>query len=144
MKDKYLTKSITVDQTSKVAFDAINNVRAWWFGEIKGSTDKLGDEFTYRHEDVHYSKQKITDFVPDEKVVWLVLESSLNFVGNKKEWDGTEIIFEIKKKGDKTEVLFTHLGLVPDCECYSDCSNAWDHYINTSLRDLIAKSQEIV
>ncbi len=47
---------------------------------IEGSTDKLGDVFTYRYEDVHYSKQKITEFIPGKKVVWLVLESSLNSI----------------------------------------------------------------
>jgi len=138
MNDKNLTTSFTVDQTPEEVFAAINNVRGWWSGEIEGGTVKLGDEFTYRYKDIHYSKQKITGLIPGKKVVWLVLDSQLNFVKDKNEWNGTTITFEIAKKGDKTEVRFTHVGLVPDHECYDACSNAWGSYVNGSLRSLIA------
>jgi hypothetical protein len=58
------TTTISVDQTPEEAFAAINNVRGWWTGDIEGGTDKVGDEFTYRYEDIHYSRQKITALVP--------------------------------------------------------------------------------
>jgi hypothetical protein len=137
MNDQNLTIAFTVDQTPGEAFAAINNVRGWWSGEIEGSTGKLGDEFTYRYKDVHRSKQKITESIPGKKVVWLVLDSQLNFVNDKSEWNGTKITFEIAKKGDKSEVRFTHAGLVPEHECFDACSNAWGSYINGSLRSLI-------
>jgi hypothetical protein len=105
---------------------------------VEGSTDKLGDEFMYRYEPHHSSKQKVMELVPGKKVVWLVVDSTLNFVVDKSEWKGTKITFEIAKKGDKTEVRFTHVGLIPDHECYGACSNAWGSYINGSLWDLIA------
>jgi hypothetical protein len=47
MSDPDYTTAITVDQTAKEAFNAINNVRGWWSEEIEGSTDKLGDELTF-------------------------------------------------------------------------------------------------
>ncbi|NOT99363.1 MAG: SRPBCC domain-containing protein [Sideroxydans sp.] len=131
------TTVFSVEQTPQQVFDAINNVRGWWTGDIVGNTSQLGDEFTYRYKDFHYSKHKITELTPDKKVVWLVTESSLNFVKDKNEWNGTKITFEIAKKGGKTEVSFTHSGLVPDIECYDACSDAWGGYINGSLRDLI-------
>jgi hypothetical protein len=142
MSQENFSTAFTVDQTPEEAFAAINNVRGWWTGEpgVEGSTDKLGDEFTYRCEPHHYSKQKITELVPGKKVVWLVVDSTLNFVKDKSEWKGTKIIFDIAKKGGKTEVRFTHVGLIPDEECYSACSNAWGSYINGSLRSLITKA----
>jgi hypothetical protein len=135
------TTTISVDKTPEEAFDAINNVRGWWSGEIEGRTDKLGEEFTYRYKDIHYSKQWISELVPGKKVVWLVLDSYLDFVKNKSEWNGTKVTFEIAKKGGKTEVRFTHVGLVPDYECYGDCSNAWGFYVNGSLRKLLTKGK---
>lgn len=137
-KDENLSATFTVDQSPAEAFAAINNVRGWWSGQIDGPTDKLGGEFTYRYQDIHYSKQRVTELIPGQKVVWLVLDSSLNFIEDKTEWNGTKVTFEITKKGDKTEVRFTHVGLVPDHECFNACSSAWGSYINGSLRSLIA------
>ena len=125
MNDQTFTTTFTVDQNPEEAFAAINNVRGWWSGEIEGSTDKLGDESTYRYEDLHYNKQKLTELIPGKKVVWLVLDSYLNFIEDKSEWKGTKITFEIAKKGDKTEVHFAHVGLVPDYQCYGACSRIW-------------------
>jgi len=137
MDKQSFTTSFTVDQSPEEVFRAINDVRAWWSGEIDGPTDALGATFTYRYKDVHKSTQKITALVPGKKVVWHVEEAALNFVKDKDEWNGTEVVFEIGKKDGKTELRFTHLGLVPAFECYGGCSGAWGFYINESLRSLI-------
>ena len=86
---------------------------------------------------MYYSKQKITEFIPDKKVAWHVLDSYLKFVEDKTEWNGTDIVFDISKKGDKTEVRFTHVGLAPQIECFNKCSDAWSSIINGSLQGLI-------
>jgi hypothetical protein len=141
MKTQNFTTTILVDQTPQEAFDAINDVRGWWSGEIDGRTDVLGAEFTYRYKKVHRTTQKITELVPGRKIAWHVTDSHIDFVRDKSEWDGTDIVFEIAKKGDKTEVRFTHVGLVPSVECYDGCSGAWGFYVNESLRDFIAKGK---
>jgi len=139
MNDENLTITFTVGQTPEEAFAAINNVRGWWSGEIEGNTDRLGDEFTYRYDDVHRSKQKITELIPGRRVVWHVLEGYVNFTRDKTEWTGTDVNFDISRMGDKTQVRFTHVGLVPEYECFDSCSNAWGFYINRRLRSLITK-----
>ena len=137
MSAKDYNTSFTVDQSPEEVFDAINNVRGWWSGEIDGPTDKRGAEFTYRYQDLHRSTQKITELVRGKRVVWHVLDAKLNFVKDKDEWNGTDIVFEIARKGDKTELRFTHVGLAPAIECYGKCAGAWGFYINESLRSLI-------
>src|SRR6188768_3884977 len=129
--------SILVDQSAKEAFNAINNVRGWWSEEIEGTTNKLNDEFNYHYEDVHRSKMKLIEVIPDRKVVWLVLDNYFKFTKDKSEWTGTKIIFEIAEQDNKTQLRFTHLGLVPEYECYGDCSNAWEQLIQQSLLSLI-------
>src|SRR5262249_3921181 len=112
-------------------------VRGWWSGEIEGSTDKLDAEFTYQYKDAHRSTQKITELVPGKRVAWRVIYAEINFVKDKKEWNDTDVVFDITKKGDQTELRFTHVGLVPTIECYGKCAGAWGYYINKSLRSLI-------
>ena len=131
----------TVDQPPEDVFAAINNVRGWWSGEIEGSTDKLGDVWTYRFQDIHYSKQEITEFIPGQRVVWHVLDGFLNFTEDKTEWTGTDIAFDVSPNDDRTEVRFTHLGLVPESECFDSCSNAWAFHVQGTLRDFIASGQ---
>lgn len=136
MNNQDFTAAISVERTQEEAFNAINNVRGWWSENIEGGTEKLGDEFTYRYKDVHSCKIKIAELIPGKKVVWHVLDNRFNFTKDKNEWEGTDVIFEVSKKGNKTEVRFTHRGLVPEYECFDVCSNAWGSYINGSLRSL--------
>jgi Activator of Hsp90 ATPase homolog 1-like protein len=134
---KNFTTAISMDQTPEEVFDAINNVRGWWSEEIEGSTDKTGVTFKFRYKDLHRSTQKITEWVPGKKVVWHVVDSRLAFVKDKDEWNGTDIVFDIAKKGGKTELRFTHVGLVPALECYEACKDGWGFYIKNSLKGLI-------
>ena len=121
MNTQSFSTTILVDQTPEEVFNAINNVSAWWFGEIEGNSEKLNDEFTYKYETMHYSKQRVTEFIPYKRIVWLVTESSLNFIEDKNEWTGTKIIFDISQKDNKTQIRFTHEGLVPKNKCYNEC-----------------------
>ncbi|MDG4772680.1 SRPBCC domain-containing protein [Solwaraspora sp. WMMD792] len=143
MSESYTT-SFTVHQNPEDVFHAINDVRGWWDGEIEGTADSLGAEFTYRHGALHYSKQKVTEFVPGKKVVWLVTEADITFVTDRTEWKDTRVVFDIAEKDGKTEVTFTHEGLVPQFECYDGCSDAWGYYVKDSLPKFIAKSRSEV
>jgi Activator of Hsp90 ATPase homolog 1-like protein len=136
--DKSITITITVDQTPEEAFAAINDVRGWWLGAIEGPTDALGGEFTFRYQDIHYSKQKVTELVPGRKIAWAITDSALQAAEPKDEWTGTKVVFDIARKGDKTEIRFRHLGLVPDFHCYRACSKGWTYFIQESLRAFIA------
>jgi regulatory protein YycH of two-component signal transduction system YycFG len=129
-----------VDQTPDAAFEAITNVRGWWSENIEGRTDALG-EFKYSEKDLHRCTITITELVPGKTVRWHVVENYFSFVDDKSEWTGTDIVFDIARKGDKTEVRFTHVGLVPTYECYNVCSDAWGHYIKGSLRNLVTTGE---
>jgi Activator of Hsp90 ATPase homolog 1-like protein len=139
-EDNFST-TLSVDQTPDEVFAAINDVRGWWSADIQGSTDSVDEEFAYRYKDVHRCTIRVTELVPGERVVWHVVDNFFDFTEDKTEWKGTEIRFDIARRGDKSEIIFTHLGLVPDYECFEVCSNSWDFYLNTSLRGLIRTGQ---
>ena len=142
-KEKDFTTSIMVYKSPTEVFEAINNARGWWQGEFVGNTNKLDDEFTYQVADVHFSKQRIIELVPDKKVVWLVTESKINFVADKNEWLNTKLIFEITRVDGKTKVTFTHQGLVPAIECYGGCSGAWESLVGKSLFSFITTGKGV-
>jgi predicted phosphohydrolase len=137
------TTTLLVDQRPKEVFTAINNVRGWWSEEIEGGTEKLHDEFTYHYEDVHKCRMKLIEVIPDKKVVWLVMENYFSFTEDKSEWKGTKIIFEISERDNKTQISFTHLGLVPTYECFEICQNSWTQYIQQSLFSLITTGKGV-
>ena len=137
MDYKDFTSTIVVDQTPETAFNAIKNFRAWWSEDIEGNTDQLNETFFYHYKDVHLCKLKLIEIVPNERLVYLVVDNEFNFVKDKTEWINTKLIFEITREGEKTKVKFTHEGLVPEYECYNVCHDAWSGYINGSLRSLI-------
>ena len=131
------TAAFAVDQTPGEVFRAINNVRGWWSEDIEGGAEKAGDEFTYRYQDVHHCRIKVTELVPGERVAWRVLSNYFGFTDDDAEWKDTEIHFEITARDGGTEIRFTHAGLVPEYECFDVCSNAWGFYLYASLRALI-------
>ncbi|MBE9461623.1 SRPBCC domain-containing protein [Dyadobacter subterraneus] len=130
--------TLWVDQSPLEAFNAINNVRGWWSEEIEGDSDKLNDEFDYHFVDVHRCKMKLIEVIPGKKVVWLVLENYFKFTKDKNEWEGNKISFDIADVDGKTRIVFAHLGLVPEYECFEICRNAWTQYIQHSLASLIS------
>jgi hypothetical protein len=145
--EKDFTTTFLVNESPEEVFKAVCNVRGWWQGlyseEINGMTENTNDEFTFRAGDgAHFSKQKLIEVIPAEKVVWLVTQSELSFLKKKQEWDGTKIIFDISRKGNQTQLRFTHQGLLPEIECYDACSTAWTSYLKEKLLPLIKSAQK--
>ena len=138
MNDQHYSTSFLADRPPQEVFDAINDVRGWWSEATLGETDRLGAVFYYHYKDVHHCTLQITELVPGKKVAWRVLHNAFSFIKDQTEWNGSDVVFEIARKGDQTEVRFTQVGLQPEHECYEICSNAWGQFIRGSLRDLIA------
>ena len=136
MKEQDYHTSITVDATAQEAFESINNVSQWWTENWEGHSQKLNDIFTVRFGET-FVTAKIVELIPGGKIVWHVIDCNKPWLKDKKEWKDTKISFEISEKDNKTQISFTHLGLVPGIECYGVCSNAWSQYIQQSLLSLI-------
>lgn len=132
-----LTAHFTVDAAPLEVYEAINDVRSWWSGNIVGDTGTVGSEWYYLVPDLHFSRQVVRELVPGERVVWDFTDGHLSFIADKKEWVGTSARFDISEQAGQTQVTFTHEGLASGDECYGVCFDAWTHYITTSLRERI-------
>lgn len=135
--DRSFTATCVVDRRPDEVYVAIIDVGHWWAGTIDGRADRVGDEFTYRFGDLHVSRQRVTELVPGRRVVWEVVEARLSGRKASDEWRGTHIVFDLTPTAGGTSVLFTHVGLVRDLECYDDCSFAWTFFLDSSLTTLV-------
>ena len=124
MNNQDFTTTIVVEQTAEEAFNTILNVSFLAGGGV------------------HYTKQKLVELLPDKKVVWLVTDANLSFVDKTDEWKGTKISFEIFEENNKTRIVFTHIGLVPEFECYDSCAPAWTQYVQQRLTHALNKTNE--
>jgi hypothetical protein len=130
--------SFITDHSLKEVFEVILDVRSWWSGihneTIEGESNVLGKEFTFTAGGgMHYSKHRLIQAKPFEKIVWEVTDARLSFVKDGGEWNGTKLCFDIASDDGQTTVKFTHEGLVPELKCYYSCSTTWSRYINEKL-----------
>jgi hypothetical protein len=137
MQNHNFTTTFVVNKSPNEIYNAINNPRDWWSQEIIGSTNKQNDVFDYHFEDIHSCKVQVLELIPDQKVVWQILENDFNFTKDKTEWVDTKVVFDISAQNGKTQLTFTHIGLVPEYECYEACHQGWTHYIQNSLKKYI-------
>ena len=132
--------AIIATVTAEEAFESINHVWKWWATNFEGSSEKLNDVFTVRFGET-FVTFKVVESVPSKKIVWLVTDCYLHWLKDKKEWKNTQLDWEISSKGDVTRIDFTHVGLVPEIECYNDCKKGWDFYSKESLKNLLTEGK---
>ncbi len=136
MEKKNFHRVITVDASAAEAMKKISEVNLWWAKNFSGSAKKLNDKFS-----VHFGKTfvdfQISELIPNKKVVWKVTDCNLHWIKAKKEWNNTEVIFEISSQNKKSKIDFTHVGLFPGVECYNDCEVGWNGHVTMSLVNLI-------
>jgi len=130
--------TIEISNSPEEVFNCITEVTKWWSKDFEGSSSQLNDEFVIHHPNQHYSKQKLIEFIPNRKIVWLVTESQLYWLqNNKEEWTNTKMIFEISAQNNKTILHFSHYGLVPELECHTMCEKGWTMIIKSWLLHFI-------
>jgi len=135
---------IKVKSPAAKVFEGILQVSKWWTKELRGNTQKVGDEFIMELGCTHYSKHKLVEIIPSSKLVWLITESNLAWLrGNKEEWTNTKTIFNLQSNGRQTLVLFTHEGLVPGMECYFRCCEGWEFVIKERLFNFLTGGTDI-
>lgn len=144
MSDNDYTNEFWVDQSPTRVLAVIGEVGAYWAppgnlanATIEGMAGRQGSEFIYRDRGFEYCKFRVTEIVPERRIVWEVLDARLNGVEDRDEWTGTHVIFDLIPEHNGTRLRFTHRGLTPSLECYRECSRGWNGVIADSLQALL-------
>jgi hypothetical protein len=143
MENKNYHKSIIVNISAEEAMKKISQVNLWWKKDFKGSAEKLNDTFTVPFTEPSFVDFIVSELIPDKKIVWKVTDCYLPWFRDKKEWNNTEVVFQLSEESPddtigqgSTKIDFTHIGLVPEVECYDVCEKGWNGHIHT-LHQLI-------
>ncbi|HXB42469.1 MAG TPA: SRPBCC domain-containing protein [Puia sp.] len=139
MENQNYQATITVSQSANEVFKSINSVSKWWMENLEGDSENLNGKFTVDFGDDNFVTHKLVEVIPNKKVVWLVTDCYLSWFKDKTEWTNTKMSFEISTKGNSTVINFTHIGLIPEVECYDMCVKGWDQYVKGSLFKLITE-----
>ncbi|HLZ86305.1 MAG TPA: SRPBCC domain-containing protein [Puia sp.] len=129
--------TITAPITAAEAFEKISRVGDWWAVNFKGNAKNLYDRFTVHFARTTWSIMEIVEVVPDQRIVWKVVDCYLPIFQDPYLWKNNHIAWEISTEGAQTRVTMTHIGLVPGVECYEDCRKGWNFYIGESLLGLL-------
>lgn len=147
MKDKNYHRAIMVSARADKAMKKISEVNHWWKRDFSGSAEKLNDKFTIPfgelNGEISFVDFIISELIPDKKVVWSVTDCYLPWLKDKKEWNNTEVVFELSAENGKTKIDVTHIGLIPEFECYEVCEKGWDGHIINGLEKLINEGKII-
>jgi hypothetical protein len=142
--------SIVVPSTAREAMEKISRIGDWWAINFKSEAENGGTEgpgrphysaFTVHFARTTWSRMEIVEFVPDQFVLWKVVDCYLPIFKDPYLWKNHFIAWDIAAEGEATRITMTHIGLIPGVECYEDCSKGWSFYIGESLYKLLAEDK---
>ncbi len=129
------TVAIEVAKPSNVVFNHIIELSKWWAEEFVGEELKLNSEFILKVGDTHFSKNKVIEFVPNKKFVWVTTGSKRT--SDNFDWTGTKMIFELCQKNHGTLITFTYDGVIFENE-----QNRLKEICDYCIKDLLYKYLE--
>lgn len=128
--DESYSKVIEVRASIEKVYDALTTLKGlagWWTPRVKGRGTTGGDlRFEFQglpeHVIMHVDEAQHPNLVR-----WTCQKHT-----KLREWDGTELTFELSVRGaGKSELKFHHQGLTPRLECYDHCEVGWDHFLGS-------------
>ena len=142
-KEQDYQSSFTANISPREAFENISRVSEWWSTDFEGKSAEPNDVFTVRFESGDMYKVKVAEIIPDKKIIWEVIDSYQGWHPDHTEWVGTKIVWEVFPQKDGVEVQMTHVGLVPEFECFDLCSKGWDFLTQNSLPELLNRGKDL-
>ena len=127
--------TVRVKAPADVVFDAVttpDKLTAWW-SPVTGSGLTGGELRFPMVADQPPLLVYVEEATRPWTVRWVVAECTF-----MEDWVGTRPTFTITATDDGfSEIDFEHLGLSDELECRDMCGRSWDHFVGTSLRELV-------
>ena len=126
---------IRVNAPADVVFDAVTTTEALtaWWSPVTGSGLTDGELRFLMVAEQPPLLVRVDEATRPTIVRWTVVECT--FMGD---WVGTQPTFTIRPiDAGSCELNFEHSGLNANLECKDMCSRSWDHFVGTSLRELV-------
>jgi uncharacterized protein YndB with AHSA1/START domain len=127
--------TVQIDAPADAVFNAITTTEALtaWWSPVTGSGATGGDlsfPMVANHPPLLIHVDEATG---PTSVRWTVRECTF-----MEDWVGTQPTFAITPIDDSScQLSFEHRGLDDRLECKDMCSRSWDHFVRTSLRELV-------
>ncbi len=130
---------IQLAATAESVYNALTQeISQWWTEMLEGNPEAENGTFTVRFGDAVFKTTEVTALIPNERVVWSVVDSLIDLptLEKKTEWIGTTIRWDIVPADTGTTVTLTHMGLTPEIGCFAICREGWKQFTD-SLADHI-------
>ena len=127
--------TIVVKAHADVAFDAVTTTEALtaWWSPVTGSGLTDGELRFPMVAGQPPLLVRVDEANRPTTVRWTVMECTF-----MEDWVGTQPTFTITPiEEGSCEVTFEHRGLNDQLECKDMCSRSWNHFVRTSLRELL-------
>ena len=126
---------VRLNAPSDVAFNAVtttDSLTAWW-SPVTGSGVTGGELRFPMVADQPPLLVRVDEATRPSTVRWTVMECTF-----MEDWVGTQPTFTITPLDDRScELTFEHRGLNDQLECKDMCSRSWNHFVRTSLREVV-------
>jgi uncharacterized protein YndB with AHSA1/START domain len=122
---------VGIKSSAKDAYKAlttIDGLAGWWTSTTKGDS-KVGGQIHFQFGDRGFFDTKVLELIPNERVLWQVVDGPA-------EWVGTKIGFDLKQEGEQATVLFKHQGWKEPVEFMHHCSTKWAIFL-MSLKSFV-------
>ena len=126
--------TVRVKAPADVVFDAVTTVEALaaWWSPVTGSGLEGGELRFPMVGGEPPLLLHVDEATRPTTVRWKVVECTF-----MEDWLGTQPTFTITPLDDGAcDLTFVHIGLNDELDCKDMCSRSWDHFVNTSLREL--------
>lgn len=110
------------------------DLEQWWSTRI----ERTQTGFTTRFNNSHATFKCDTDDAA-HALRWTCTDAHMIMedVEDATEWVGTTLLWRIDPTENGCTIELTHKGLTPTLPCYDICRRGWEHFFETSLRDLL-------